>query len=221
MKYLFLIFFCFNIPYFQTESSLYEINSNDFLASKAVNEVIDARNPNYELLDAVLFHVSNLQRKKYHLPLFSYSPILYNVASEHSEAMIAMNFYSHENPYSKINRNLSNRILSKTRAYSQMAENIAEFDIIHSKDDMFCIIEPKKRGGDYQYYDCDTDKILPMQTYKELAMNIVNDWMASPGHRANLLNKNYKAMACSARICKNPYKSPNSPFARITQNFGG
>lgn len=221
MKYLFLIAICIESIFFQSDSSLYESNADAFLKSAIANQVIDARNPNYELLDAALFQASNLQRKKYRLPLFSYSPILHRIASEHSEAMISKNFYSHENPYSKNNRNLSKRVLSQTNEFSQMAENIAEFDIIQSKYDTFCIIEPKRKGGDFQYIDCDTEKVIPMQTYKELATNIVNEWMSSPGHRANLLNKNYKVMGCAIRLSKNPYKTENSPFSRITQNFGG
>ena len=221
MKYLFLILFCVVSASFQTESSLYEVNPNDFLSSAAVNQPIDARNPNEELLDATLFHISNLQRKKYHLPLFSHSSVLHQVASEHSEAMINKNFYSHEDPSSRSNRTFAKRIMNNTSEFSQMAENIAEFDIIQSKDDMFCLIEPKRKGGDFQYIDCKTEKTLTMQTYKELATNIVNEWMDSPGHRANLLNKNYKVMGCAIRLSKNPYKSQNSPFSRITQNFGG
>ncbi len=221
MKYLFLIIIFFRSIISATDTSLYEMNAEAFLSSESANQVIDPRNPNVQLLDAALFHVSNLERKKYRLSPFSYSAVLHRIAIEHSEAMINNDFYSHENPYNSSKKTLAKRVLGQTKEFSQMAENIAEFDIISGNEEMFCIIEPKRKGGDFQFIDCDTGKTIPMQTYKELAINIVKEWMDSPGHRSNLLNKNYKSLGCSIRLSKKPFKTQNSPFSRITQNFGG
>jgi hypothetical protein len=45
--------------------------------------------------------------------------------------------------------------------------------------------------------------------------------MASPGHRANILNTDLTYLACAARLSRNPYRSRSAPFARPVQNFGG
>jgi uncharacterized protein YkwD len=221
MKYL-LSLFAWGFPFFfQTDLSFFEMNPNEFLAIPAIYQPIDARNPDTQLLDATVFHLSNQLRRKYHLTSLTFSPILYKIVSQHSEAMIEKNFYSHENPYSSQKRKLANRVFSQTNEFTQLAENLAENDIIYTKNNEFCYNEPSRRGGDFEFIDCDSGKPLPMQNYRELAQNIVNSWMESPPHRANLLNKNYKAMACSGRFSKKPFKTDNSPFIRITQNFGG
>lgn len=221
MKYL-LTLFAWLFPYFfQNDFSAFEMNAKEFLATAAIQQPIDARNPDTQLLDATVFHLCNQLRQKYHLPPFAFSPVLYKIVSEHSEAMIERNFYSHENPYNSQKRKLANRVFSQTNEFTQLAENLAQNDIIHTKNDEFCYNEPNRRGGDYEFIDCDSGKSLQMQSYRELAQSIIDSWMESPPHKANLLNKNYKVMACSGRFSKKPFKNANSPFIRVTQNFGG
>jgi uncharacterized protein YkwD len=220
MKYLFLILFLPNILFAQKDSLLYKMSIADFLSLPEVNRPIDVRNPNNSLLDAALFHVTNEQRIKHNLPKFKYSFPLHKATNEHAEAMINQDFYSHENPYSPANRKMTDRIFLYTWEFKEMAENIAQHDILGGIDEMYCFEIPKN-NKDYVYLNCDTKKPIPMRSYAELAIAVVNGWMNSPHHRENILNSRLKCMACSGRISKNPFKTKRSPFARLTQDFGG
>lgn len=45
---------------------------------------------------------------------------------------------------------------------------------------------------------------LPWPTYRELAQRIVQQWMESPGHRANLLNPRVTRLACGTALSRSP-----------------
>ena len=220
MKYLlFLLLLSHNI--LAQLKGYYEMTSSEFMNQPIVNQAIDARNPNNSLIDATIFHVTNEQRLKNNLRIFTYNIPLYKATVFHSEAMIEDDFYSHVNPNSHTNAKMQNRIENQTDIFKAMGENIAQHDIIETgKNIRFCF-QPPKNNGDYLFVDCTTKKPLLMMTYAVLARSIVNGWMNSPHHRENILNPQYTYMACSARLSKNPFREAKSPFARITQDFGG
>ena len=220
MKYLLFLLFLSNISLAQFKG-YYEMSSAEFFNQPVVNQPIDAKNPNNSLLDAAIFHATNEQRLKYNLRAFSYNISLHKATTGHSEAMIEEDFYSHINSNSITNRNLQNRVENQTREFRAMGENIAQHDIIETgRNAKFCFQAPKN-NGDYFFVDCTTKKPIYMMTYAVLARSIVNGWMNSPHHRDNILNPQYTMMACAARLSKNPFREPKSPFARITQDLGG
>lgn len=220
MKYFLFLLLLSNNLLAQTKG-YYEISIADFFNQLAVNQPIDARNPNNSLLDAAIFQATNEQRLNYNLRIFTYSLPLHKATILHSEAMIEKDFYSHINPNSAIHRSLQNRVENQTREFKAMGENIAQHDIIETgKNDKFCF-QPPKNNSDYFFVDCTTKKPLFMMTYAVLARSIVYGWMNSPHHRENILNPQYTTMACAARLSKNPFREAVSPFVRITQDLGG
>ncbi len=220
MKYLFLILIIPNILFAQKDLLFYKMSATDFMKLLEVNRPIDARNPNNALLDAAIFHATNEQRIKFNMPIFVYSTQLHEATVGHSEAMINQDFYSHENPFNPIEKNMIDRIYLYTKQYRYMAENIAQHDILGGNDDKYCFEVPK-RGQDFIFLNCNSKKIIPIRTYAELARSVVNGWMNSPHHRQNILDPTLKSMATSGRISKGAFKTQRSPFARLTQDFGG
>ncbi len=220
MKYLFFILVIPHIIFAQRDSLLYKMSTIEFMKLPELNKQIDAKNPNNALLDAALFHITNEQRVVHNLPKFKYSYSLHKATNEHSEAMINQDFYSHENPFSPANRKMTDRIFLYTLEFKEMAENIAQHDILGGIDERYCFEIPRN-SQDYVYLNCETKKPVPMRTYAELARSVVEGWMNSPHHRENILNPKLKSLACSGRISKNPFKTKRSPFARLTQDFGG
>jgi uncharacterized protein YkwD len=201
------------------EKEFYEMSGSDFMNQTAVNQPIDARKPDTNLLDAALFHATNEQKIKYNLPPFSYNFSIHKTTIGHSNDMIEQDFYNHVNPYTR--RKLEDRMISYTFEFKRMAENIAQHDLIETgKYPDYCFLYPKGEN-DFVYRDCQTKQPLQMMTYARFARNVVKGWMNSPHHRENIMDVRYKAMACSAKFSKNPYKTNRCPFARITQNFGG
>jgi uncharacterized protein YkwD len=220
MKYFFLMLIFPNILFAQKDSLLYKMSATDFMKLSEVNKPIDARNPNNSLLDAALFHLTNEQRILNNLPKFKYSYSLHKATTVHSEAMINEDFYSHDNPFNAAIQKMIDRIFLNSHEFREMAENIAQHDILGGNDDKYCFEIPRN-NQDYVFLSCDTKKPIPMRTYAELARSVVNGWMNSPHHRENILNPRLKSLACSGRISKNPFKTKRSPFARLTQDFGG
>ena len=62
------------------------------------------------------------------------------------------------------------------------------------------------------------DFFLKSPTYWSLAQGLVNGWMKSKGHRANILNKNYEYLGCGS---KNYFNKDwiDSFYVKSTQNF--
>lgn len=220
MKYLFLFLLLPQISIAQKDSVLYQISWVDFRKIPELHKPIDAKNPNNALMDAALFHLTNQQRIIHRLPPFNYAFSLHKAANGHSEAMITQDFYSHENPFSPANRKVTDRIFLHTWEFREMAENIAQYDILGGNDSRYCFEIPRN-SQDYTFLNCESKKPLPMRTYLELAQSVIEGWMKSPHHRENILNPRLKFLACSGRISKNPFKTKRSPFARLTQDFGG
>jgi uncharacterized protein YkwD len=220
MKYL-LSLLLFSHHLLAQQKGYYEISNSEFMSQSIVNQPIDAKNPNNPLLDAAIFHATNEQRVKHNLRGFAYNLSLHKACIGHSEAMIEQDFYSHVNSKDAQNRNLQNRVENQTHEFRTMGENIAQHDIIETgKGTKFCF-QPPKNNSDYLFVDCTSKKLLYMMTYAVLARSIVNGWMNSPHHRDNILNPQYTMMGVSARLSKDPFREPKSPFARITQDLGG
>ena len=219
MKYLLFFVFYFEINSYETQKDFYEMSYQEFMSQDTVNQPIDVKNPNDSLLDATLFHATNEQRIKYNLPIFSYNSLVHKAAIGHSVDMIEQDFYNHVNPYTQ--RKMEDRVTSYTIEFKRMAENIAQHDLIETgKTSFYCSLIPKN-DNDFIFRDCNTKQPLLMMTYANFARNVVKSWMNSPHHRENILDIRYTAMACSARLSKNPFRTRFSPFSRITQDFGG
>ncbi len=126
------------------------------------------------LLAQEIFHASNVARAKEGLPPLSPEPRLAAAASDQA-AMLAMRVHSgHRSPLLG-HGDASARVQEAGLGPGVVAENAATMNA--AKPD---------QGGDY--------------TYAELAKAIVQAWMDSPGHRANLLNPSFHFLGCGARI---------------------
>ncbi|CAN5578049.1 hypothetical protein BH23BAC1_BH23BAC1_39220 [soil metagenome] len=196
----------------------YRMNWKSFYSLPEVNKVINVHKPDYELLDAAIFHATNEIRENHFLPLFIYSPILHQSSELHSTNMINLDFYDHNNEKNLKFYKLENRIKTFGGNFSMSAENIAQFQIVNTK---YYYCPTPQNNGSYKYLNCETNKPFPVYTYLEYAKMVVKSWYESPGHRPNLLNSNLTLLGCAARISKDPYLSKNAPFARLTQNFAG
>tara|TARA_B110000483_G_scaffold47502_1_gene59201 strand:- start:59 stop:661 length:603 start_codon:yes stop_codon:yes gene_type:complete len=62
------------------------------------------------------------------------------------------------------------------------------------------------------------DFFLKSPTYWSLAQGLVNGWMESKGHRANILNKNYEYLGCGSKYYFNKDWIDHF-YVKSTQNF--
>ena len=81
-----------------------------------------------------------------------------------------------------------------------VSENVAllslfDFDVTHSYTE-------RAENGERLIFDGSTGQIAPRHSYASFARTIVLAWMASPGHRANVVNPKFVNMGRSARASR-------------------
>jgi uncharacterized protein YkwD len=135
----------------------------------------------------------NQTRQKHELGTVSGDPTLDKIARQHSEEMEALNYFDHTSPVDK-NKTLGLRYKNQGVGFRKASENIAKF--------------PYKLGGNVTLKDTGR---LTAQTPKQLATDMMEGYMNSPGHRANILDPQVGKVGLATVIGKR--------FALNTQNF--
>jgi uncharacterized protein YkwD len=196
----------------------YTLSQKDFSNLPEVNQPINLFSPNYNLLDAALFHATNEAREQEKLSPFIMSKALHQAAAMHSTDMIQQDFYDHINPKTPEKRTPDKRIKQFSEAFMGMGENIAQYDALKNPTNLYCM--RLKPNGQWDFFDCKTQQSYQPYTYWEYARHIVRAWMNSPHHRENILNRRFNYLGCAGRLSKNPFQTKSAPFMRLTQNFG-
>ena len=167
------------------------------------------------LLHAAVFYETNRQRASLGLPRFRHAPGLELSSYNHSSDMRRLSFFSHSSPV-RGREQLSDRINEAGFAWSGIAENIAiTFGIEYETGRG--VFNPDQNGG-YFSYEYRGDPIQA-HSYVGLAEAVLEQWMNSPGHRANIANTNYTHLGAGAAFYEDSsfYGMPKFYF---TQNFG-
>lgn len=198
----------------------YSYNIDSFFAIAALHQQISNLFVDIELLNASIFWVTNKERIKYNLPQFNYHKKLKEMATIQSEQMRIHNFFAHENPFDAKYRTLNDRLNAVKDecfyGFNCYAENIADVPIIEANVQL--IIET--RHGVAHFFKINGTEIIPY-TYLEYANTVVNAWMNSPGHRANILNRDYIHLGCGCAKYDKTDSSCSILNFKLTQNFGG
>lgn len=189
----------------------YRLPADEFLALSEVQQAIDPEDFHADLMNAALYHASNQARKEQDLPLLEHDRALQKSAALQAEAMHRLNFFAHRHPQEKKYRTAALRIAAFSGAYKRSAENIAALHLRHLLEDGTFYLEEQ------QVVDAQGQP-LPFHSYADLAQIVVAQWMASPGHRENLLGA-YSHMACASSA---PYKRKKRALYQISivQNLG-
>lgn len=132
-------------------------------------------------LERRIFKLTNEVRRKHRLPPLDPDESLTAAARKHSDDMLRRDYFSHTNPDGET---VKDRVFNAPAVYKTVArlgENIY--------------------GGSGQDY----------ADIKTMARLIVDGWMTSPGHRANILNPDYTHLGVGVSIL--------GKEMRATQNF--
>ena len=175
---------------------------------------------NTDLLNAAIFWFTNVERRKYGLTLFQFHDKLKQMATLHSEQMRTHSFFDHENKFDSRYKTLKNRMdLMRDglfNGFMSYAENIADCPVIKANEPFTYSV----KDGFVHFYTMDGKEFFPY-TYSEMAKSVVDGWMNSPGHRANILNPDYLFLGCGCA----PYEQKSDVYSvtyfKLTQNFGG
>jgi uncharacterized protein YkwD len=189
--------------------------SSEFLSQDRLTFEIDINDVQLDVLDAAIFHLTNLEREKENLPPFDFYEPLYESSILHSEYMINEDFFSHENPYKRKFKTPKDRMFHFDDNFKAVAENILEnFLLNYSGTRLKYRIEYASDGT--LVYTNPKGEIIPYASYIQLARRLVKQWMDSPPHRVNILNERFDLLGCACAI--NYEKVP--AIVRCTQNFG-
>ena len=209
---LVLIFSWFIIPHSNWDQKDYEsYNVSRFFDREDVNQRINLKSVDRELMEAAIFFATNEIRLENNKRIFRFHPILWQSSRLHSEAMAMHNFFDHQNRRNKKLRTTSDRINQAGGGFRGYAENIADINIykLGKKGTYFVNHHGEKVNKQ--------GKPLQTRTYKELAQEVVNRWMHSTGHRRNIMASN-TYLGCG--ISEVAYSNDGIPRLLITQNFG-
>jgi uncharacterized protein YkwD len=132
-------------------------------------------------LERQIFKLTNEARHKHGLPSLDPDDTLMATAREHSDDMLRRDYFSHTSPDGKDMRDRLMEAPAVARSIARAGENIYG-----------------GRGQDFS-------------DIKTISRVIVDGWMTSPGHRANILNPDYTHLGVAVSI--------EGDQIRATQNF--
>jgi len=216
MKYsvhVFIFLAAFSSP----AQNYYSTSSMKFFETGLANDTAKLESLNMELLQAAIFHATNLERPKKRQ--FKYGKNLEKGASFHSTEMETKGFFSHINRKNKKYKTPFHRAEKFNAKYIIVGENILEEIALDYKDNS--VYDSEIENGRYVFYHHNNGEIVRELTYKEIAVKMVDSWMKSPGHKANIMNKEYTHLGVGVAIKKNPYATDDLPTVLATQLFGG
>ncbi len=141
----------------------------------AREQVVTLDNLNVALLARENFRASNRVRQEHDLPLFKPKKELTAAADDQASLMAMLLTCQHDNPlYGQ--RNVMERLTRRGFTAAIARENVARTPL--------------------------RDRVNPGQperTYAQVAADIVQQWMDSPGHRENLLSRDVTYLGCAVR----------------------
>lgn len=144
------------------------------------------------LLARAIFEETNRVRVQLGLPAFAAEPKL--TAAAETQARIGSVFQkaSHTNPFPSV-ATPADRVKSAGLPLGSVAENVALFSayVTEGRADFYQL------KGDPTLRDAKTDAPLPRHTYATFAQAIVDAWMRSPGHRANIVDPQLRQLGCA------------------------
>lgn len=188
----------------------------EFLQLAAVHQTINHKKMDRGLLQAAMFHVTNLERIKHGLPTFEHSDKIEKAASDHAADMVNFQFYSHLSQV-KGKKTVKDRFANEGVNTVLVGENISSSIGLQYQDGRK--INIPRSGGMYTYASSKREVILP-HTYLSYAKEAVRLWMNSPSHRESILNPFFVKLGCGASVFGNR-EFFNVPYLIGVQNFGG
>lgn len=178
-----------------TAGPLDRLSETQFGLRPELHQPIDADNLDRALLAKAIFHESNQVRRELNLPRFKPS----RHADEAAEMQASFSAFrgrsGHDNPMPGQARPFD-RIERTGLRVALVAENVASSPILQplSPDGSYGAVV---RGGRRIFVDPASGAELAPHTYASFARRVVADWMASPGHRANLVNPELTLLGCA------------------------
>jgi uncharacterized protein YkwD len=175
---------------------------------------IDPEHLNTDALSAALFVETNAARRREGMPALKFEPHCRVAAQRYCDDMVRLNFYDaqHGHPDAALATPKLRMDAAGLKGATAWGENIAvSFGIRYKSGDSF--YEPAAPGQ--PFLDLNNQPIPP-HTYQSFAVAVVDQWMRSPHHRANILDRDFThfGAACAAFREKDGF-----PKLKCSQDF--
>lgn len=145
-----------------------KVTQAGFRGHKLFTSKVDSKKLDLARLNAAIFYITNEKRVEKNLSTLTFHPQLEQMATIHSNDMLKDKFFSHTNPKNKDRAKVKDRANEVTIPNPFVAENI------------FMLGGPQEG------------------TYLNLADKIVQAWMDSPPHKANVLHESALQLGCGS-----------------------
>ena len=150
-----------------------------------------------DLLGAAIFHETNRRRASHKLRPLAFDPATERAANLQAQIMAKTGEISHENPEDPKHATLEKRLDAVGLKPRFAAENLAyTFAVQYRSGDRLYVRD--ENGHKIFSYRPDGPPLRP-HTYAGFAKAVVDQWMASPGHRRNLLHQEPKFLGVGCR----------------------
>ncbi len=166
----------------------------EFAGQPGLNAQLATDSLDRELLAAAIFHETNRVRHQLGLTVLQWLEKLNEAAEIQSHIGVLSRPPSHTNPFRAIGTPLE-RVKYAGLMPERVAENIAlipVYDVAPAGE-----IGVSRDRQKTAYIDPETGRELKVHTYASYAALVVQAWMDSPGHRANITDPSVKYLGCS------------------------
>jgi uncharacterized protein YkwD len=198
-----------------TESDYATVTLKDFRREPRFLEKIDFDKIDYPRLHAAIFYATNEVRLKFKLRELEYAPELERAAFGHARRMTEKKFFSHTDNTDRRRADPNDRGRLAGIANPFVAENIADtFGIAYRAGKN---VYPRD-GQPGAFSDTEDGPLIPPHTYLSFADAVLDIWMNSSGHRANILSANAIQLGCGAYFYRDPSFFQIARFKAV-QNF--
>lgn len=170
----------------------------EFRALDRSQAPVDPNEVDYQLLAEAVFHESNRRRDEHGVPLLDHLQELGSASCLHAEDMVADDYFAHRNPDEPEQATPLDRLRAQGLRVGFVAENIGEaFAIDYESGERVFV---RKRAGETVLSREPEGEPIAARNYVQVAESLVDSWMASEGHRKNLLAREprYLGAGCQA-----------------------
>jgi len=172
-----------------------------FTALPELTARIDPNQPDRALLGAAIFHETNRVRRELGLPVLRPNRRIDDAADLQAGMAAATGRYDHSNPIHG-RESVADRAREAGLAEGVVAENVATTPLLEIDENTEVSIRDLEQKK--VFLDPVTRKEFPPRTYGGFARTVVEQWMNSPRHRANIVSREYRALGCSVRFGRMP-----------------
>ena len=188
------------------ETNFFQLTPKQFSEKPEAKEEIRFDAVKAELLSAAVLHGTNRRRTEKGLRPLKHHAKAVQAAEIQSQIMKKRGSISHENPQVPKYETLLKRVRAVGVNPGFAAENVATaFGLRYESGKGFF---ERKEGGKTVYSYTPKGQAIRPHTYLSFAEALVESWMNSPGHRANILHKEPDYLGTSCLYSKGESSMP-------------